>query len=279
MAFEHLGLVRTQLTLLGRFRRAIRAQSSRSGEGTSGARDRVFVNLDRDPQIPDRPAAGAPASRLELVETLHRAGTQDLAELKAEGTRFCRGNRLRGAELPCPELGHVHTLDALADWLYGAEEELSIDETKAWLRDLARLPLDETACLEVQKSEIGGRLEASERTGLSPHVVWSFFEDGDSRPFSRLRPRRSELINRLGLGHLEDSAANELLFWTHRLPAGRVARRPTAWDAGLRNPWWRPTGRTEPLDGSGADDGLPEAVHDPVGVAELVTPIRGADPR
>lgn len=34
----------------------------------------------------------------------------------------------------------------------------------------------------------------------------------------------------------------------------RSLARPTAWDADL-TPWWRPSGRTEPLDGSGSANG------------------------
>ena len=61
----------------------------------------------------------------------------------------------------------------------------------------------------------------------------------------------------LGLGYI--GAADEVVGFAHRLPAGIEARRPTAWDAGCST-CWRTGGRTYRLDRE--EYGLREVVHD-----------------
>ena len=165
----------------------------------------------------------------------------------------------------------MHDLGKLADWLHDPTTSLSRAEVLTWLRDLLRHGGDEPSHLARQRRELP-------RKALARWQQWSFLaDDATADPLDAVGPRRDEAVNRLGLGHLIDPGL-EFMRRAHRLPDGSAAHRPTAWDAELDFPWWRPTGRSEPLDGSGSANGLPEAVHEPVGPESLVRPITKLEP-
>lgn len=108
---------------------------------------------------------------------------------------------------------------------------------------------------------------------LRQYMMWSFHqEEFLDAPFSGVDTTCTELRRRLGLGQFVASAA-KVLYWAHRLRPNQIAHRPTAFDA-ADNPYFRPGGRTRPLDGAG--DGMPEVVHDPVSGDQLVEPITQA---
>ncbi|HZF07894.1 MAG TPA: hypothetical protein VFE33_03800 [Thermoanaerobaculia bacterium] len=231
--------------------------------------DQAFENLESDPQIPDEPVAGSPASRREFVNHL-RANAQDRSEgCLLHGRAFCRAHQRRGQETGNGMiLGHVQELSKLADWLHDAREDLSPKQVQDLLRDLVSSKADPAVRLQEQR-------EKSQKPTLTRYQMWSFLTDDGRRPFQAISPRRAELLNFLGLGSIPPEA--EVVYWTHSLPAGMAAQRPTVWDTDLDNPYWRPTGRTEPLDGSGSTNGFPEVVHPSVGVADLIDPIGSAE--
>jgi len=272
MPFKDLTLAPADQTLLDRFAAAVRLPDYRPVPGGPAAPDQVFDNIDRDPQIPDEADAGRPASRRDLLETL--GGTEDDSEagLIARGKSLCYSQVQKGTRKDdVTVLGHVHELDKLAGWLHDSASVLSLAETKTFLRDLLRMPGDESARLEEQKTSLA-------KNTLTRYQLWSFSTGDGREPFVALEPRRPLLLNRLGLGHLLADPMVELVVWSHTLPDGVPAHQPTAWDAGLENPWWRPTGRTEPLDGSGKESGFPEVIHNPIGPQDLATPITEVEP-
>lgn len=271
MPFKILTLAPTDQALLDRFVAAVRLPDYRPIPGGSTAPDQVFDNIDRDPQIPDEEVAGRPASRRKLLAALGATEDDSEAGLVASGRGFCFSQLQQGIrKYDVTVLGHVHDLAKLADWLHDSSSGLTRAETRTWLRDLLRMPGDENARLDEQKTSMT-------KDSLSPYQMWSFTTDDEREPFTALEPRRPLLLNRLGLGHLAEPVA-ELVVWSHTLPDDVTAHQPTAWDAGLENPWWRPTGRTEPLDGSGAKNGFPEALHEPIGPRHLATPITEVEP-
>jgi hypothetical protein len=100
--------------------------------------------------------------------------------------------------------------------------------------------------------------------------MWSFYQSAHPDfPFSNVTRTYDELKRRLGLGLMADANA-EAVYWAHRLQSGQTAHRTTALDA-ADYAFYRPGGRTQPLDG--ANDGLPEVVHVPVDGSQLVEPI------
>jgi hypothetical protein len=161
-------------------------------------------------------------------------------------------------------LGHVHELVKLADWLRDPDSALSASEKLDELRDLIRRSGDADRDLERQRKAL-----ATDK--LARYQMWSFLVEDDPDAFTALAADRIRLVERLGLGHLKDPRL-ELVYWMHELGA-TPAFRPTVWDADLDNPYWRPTGRTEPLDGSGSAAGLPEVVHSPIEGGDLTNPI------
>ncbi len=264
MGFNDLTLDSAEQAALEQLVTAVRQPDYRPVPGGPPAPNQVLENLDNDPQIPDEPAAEPPASRRQLIKALKNSSDTPAVCL-SRGNEFCWSHPREGRpEEGVSTLGHVHELTKVADWLHDATGGLSRAETRDWLRDLVNLPGDEGARLVEQKAAIT-------KDTLSPYQMWSFHED-DKAPFTDLEPRRAELLNRLGLGFVIDPTA-ELTLWTHTLPSDSKACRPTAWDADMGNPWWRPTGKTEPLDGSGRDRGFPEVVHAPIGPEHLVTSI------
>ena len=263
MGFKDLDLDANERSVLEQLQAAVRQPDYRPAPDVPPAPDQVFENLDADPQVPDEPATESPASRRQLLKAL--AGASDAQSCLSRGNSFCWSHTQEGRPEERTSLfGHVHDLAKLADWLHDATGGLSRAETRDWLRDLVNLPGDEETRLEAQRTAIT-------KGTLSPYPMWSFHEKGRA-PFAELEPRRAELLNRLGLGHLTEPMV-ELVYWTHAPANGSEARQPCAWDAGLANPWWRPSGRSEPLDGQGSDRGFPEVVHDPVGPEHLETAI------
>jgi len=123
--------------------------------------------------------------------------------------------------------------------------------------DLLRLGVDQ------QQRLLAGR-------HLSRYNMWSFYQPAHpDSPFSNVTRTYDELKRRLGLGLMAD-ANGEAVYWAHRLESGQTAHRTTALDA-ADYAFYRPGGRTQPLDG--ANDGLPEVVHVPVDGSQLVEPI------
>ena len=104
--------------------------------------------------------------------------------------------------------------------------------------------------------------------------MWSFYDPGDrSDPFSGIGKSAIELHRRLGLGNI-DISNEEMLLFGHILPGTSSAYTPTAFDAETSK-FFRPGGRTKPLSGPNSD-GMPEVVHDPVTGENLVHPIERA---
>ena len=266
MGFDALHLYADEQPLLDALRASIRWPSYHPMPGGPAAPDQIYDNLDGDPQIPDEPASGVPASRRELITALSPAAGTDADACFSRARQFCWAHQQEGETADKAPLGHVHNLAALADWLHSPTSGLSQRETLNWLRDLIRLPGTADWRLEEQRAALSAAT-------LARYQMWSVHPDDDVESFANLAAERTELVNRLGLGHLEDPRL-ELVYWMHDL--GEVAaHRPTSWDADLTSPWWRPTGRTEPLDGSGSARGLPEVVHSPIQAGHLTTPISG----
>ncbi len=264
MGFNDLTLDLAEQAALEQLAAAVRRPGYRPVPGKPPGPDQVLENLDSDPQIPDEPVAESPASRRQLIEAL-KDSSDTPAACFGRGNEFCRSHPQEGRpEEGVSTFGHVHELAKMADWLHDVTGGLSRAETRDWLRDLLHLPGEDGTRLEEQKATIT-------KDTLSPYQMWSFHED-DKAPFTDLEPRRAELLNRLGLGYVTDPTT-ELIRWTHTLPSDSKACQPTAWDADMGNPWWRPTGKTEPLDGSGGDRGFPEVVHPPIGPEHLETSI------
>jgi hypothetical protein len=64
-----------------------------------------------------------------------------------------------------------------------------------------------------------------------------------------------------------------MVLFAHRLSPGVAARTPTTFDA-EDSPFYRPGGRTQPLDTSTTGDGMPEVVHSPITGSTLAEPIQ-----
>jgi hypothetical protein len=117
--------------------------------------------------------------------------------------------------------------------------------------------------MEQQKVLLAGR-------NLSKYNMWSFYQTAHpDLPFTSVTRTYDELKRRLGLGLMSDPNA-EAMYWAHRLESEQTAHSTTAFDA-ADYPFYRPGGRTRPLDG--ASDGLPEAIHVPVDGAQLAESI------
>jgi hypothetical protein len=264
MGFDALHLSADEQPLLDALRASIRWPSYRPKPRGPTSPDQIYDNLDGDPQVPDEPAPGGPASRRELIAALRPAADAGADACFSRAREFCWTHQQEGENADEAPLGHVHDLAALADWLHGPASGLSRRETLNWLRDLVRLPGTAERRLEEQRAALA-------TATLARYQMWSVHPEKGTESFADLATKRIELINRLGLGHLDDPRF-ELVYWMHDL-GGIAAHRPTSWDADLTSPWWRPTGRTEPLDGSGSARGLPEVVHSPIQSGHLATPI------
>lgn len=220
----------------------------------------VFDNLDADPQIPDQ-SAGPQGSRQGLLDAL----PGDPSTARVAGRDYSRAHQREGSPAPSGlVLGHVRELDRLVTALYHPGVGLTRAQIRSELLDLMRARPAATALADQSR-----RL-AFER--LSSYQMWSFYCDHGELPPGPMALRRSQVIDRLGLGHLQ-TTTDVLVFFTHRLPGGVKAHRPTAWDGELANPCWRPTGRSEPLSGGGSARGFPEVVHLPIRGSDLESPM------
>jgi len=104
--------------------------------------------------------------------------------------------------------------------------------------------------------------------------MWSFYDRrARQEPFRRIGRKAGDLHRRLGLGHI-DLSEEQLLVFSCRLPTGTPGHVPTAFDAKL-GAFFRPGGRTKPLKGPD-NHGMPEVVHDPVTGRGLVERIQKA---
>ncbi|MBM4044525.1 MAG: hypothetical protein FJ279_05370 [Planctomycetes bacterium] len=230
----------------------------------------IYDNMDTDPQIPFKPTPGRPASRAECIDWLSRDWPGDFYERRLRVRQFCHQHTQEGDEDPqarASVLGHVHELDALAKRLRDAASGETIADAKARLRHLM-YSVPSAQRLTEQKRELGSK-------PLAYYQVWSFYDLPHDNPFAALDHSRSEIVDRLGLGAYERDPMAELVAWSHRLPSGASAKKPTAWDADASQDsvYWRPGGRTQPLH-KPRDSGFPEVVHDVVSAQEFVTPMQ-----
>jgi len=227
---------------------------------------RIFHNLDADEAVPDVPEADSPVSRLELLDDLLSSGPPHGDALKLHLKGFCRHHKKEGPPDPLAKdrvVGRVWQLDALAR--HSGDDSAASFGGKALVRETI-----ETADLEAQRKFFTNRL-------LAQHVMWSNYHEADAEhPFCELGESRAEHVDRLGLGQHEGTS-DELVRGSYRLPDSVEPKTPTAWDGGVRVPYWYPGGRTRPLscDGGGTGGfnnrtyGLPEVVHDAITGATL----------
>jgi hypothetical protein len=269
MAFNSLQLTADEQRALGELKSSIRRPSYHPKPGGTAAPDQIYDNLDSDPQVPDEPSPGRPAARRRLIVALLPDAGGEAARYFSRASEFCQAHQQEGQPAKQPLLGHVADLGKLADWLQAQGSGLSRQETLDGLRDLVRLPGEAAERLAEQRKTLGAGT-------LARYQMWSVQAADGAESFAELAAKRREVVNRLGLGHFEDPRI-ELVYWMHDL-GPVVAHRPTCWDAGLTFPWRRPTGRTEPLDGSGSAAGLPEVVHAPIEAASLTAPISEVGP-
>ena len=212
---------------------------------------RGLENLESDPLIDD-------PMRAAFVEALLRASTGQWLEVALE---FCRAGLRHGpprARRP-EQFGHAIPVRNLEKRL-----PKSGASGLVWGSDGAALEALLRRDLEGQKRYLAN-------FHLAQHQMWSFHQDGHpDDPFHAVSTRSHELRRRLGLGHV---APEHALAWcAHVPPASLGVHLPTTLDSDL-NPWFRPGGRSQPLSG---DDGLPEVVHESVGVEALTQPLRRA---
>ena len=227
--------------------------------------DQVYKNLDADPLIPDTPPPRRPASRLALLEELLRTKPDPDGGLKAVANEFCHNHKMEGQEDPAAAghiLGRLWTRKGLNS-LYQKPDRLGSRRSPSALDRILAVSLED------QQHALGDMRLAPERVT----VMWSFYDPrAPGNPLLNLPKNRAAAVDILGLGEYYYRSPNEpLVQWGHRLPVGEEAKRATAWDGGVRNPYWRPGGRTRPLsaDGGGTGkftpaDGLPEVTHSPV---------------
>lgn len=247
--------------LEGRNKRLHRLEerSRRVGALLEEIHDGQFLrNVENDDQIGDD-------RRLKLLKRLCRPLPLDVAEMKDRLQGFCYGNQRKGDPLDGTttlRFGHVQSRERLEQRLVDDPKTGFVKSTVApAVSDLLGLPE------ETQKRRLGGFF-------FQNHQMFStYHKEVPAEPFHGVECTRGELRRRLGLGHLP--AVEPLVYWSHRLPEGRRAFVPTAFDGELM-PSFRLGGRTRPLEGDD-DEGLPEAVHRAVGAAHLVSPIREAE--
>jgi len=232
----------------------------------------VFANMDSDPLIPDT-AGTKPATRLDLIRSL----SSGMSTLQVVGSTsdFCHKHQQEGLNDPTAqgtELGCVRKLDYVADRVV-ANLSVSEAESKAALRrsmrkanPAVRLARQQN-CLRAPNETTG----IIEPFSLSEHQLWAFYDQPGRSPSLTIGTKRVGAVDRLGLGDFQGTS-EELVYWEHRLPPGKAAHQPTAWDADAKNLYWRPRGKTYPLSGDTAL-GLHEVVHDSVTADDLVTPM------
>jgi hypothetical protein len=235
--------------------------------------DQVYKNLDSDTLVPDTPPPSRPASRADLLDGLLRRKPDPNGDLKTVADEFCHSQKMEGPEDPESTghvLGRVWTFDGL-NKLYQKSGRAGSRRRPGTLdRIISR------ASLRDQQDALGDMRLAP------PHVdaMWSFYDpSARDDPLRNLPANRAGAVDILGLGKYH-SSKERLVQWGHRLPGGHKAKKPTAWDAGVGDPHWRPGGRTRPLSANGggtgafsAADGRPEVVHAAVTGRDLAVKI------
>jgi hypothetical protein len=228
--------------------------------------DQVYRNLDADPLIPDTPRPHRAASRRALLgELLKRDG-----HVKSVANDFCHNHKMEGPE---DKRAPAHTLGRV--WTFGALHRVLKSQSSGVGRSSGGEHLLRTSIRSDSLDDQQAELELTECwLGEEKVPMWAFYDPSSpDNPLRNLTDGRAAVVDRLGLGMYDENEA--LVQWGHRLSPGKEARTPTAWDGGVRNPHWRPGGRTFPLSAAGSGtgrfkstDGLPEVVH---------TPVRGRD--
>ncbi|MBM4039887.1 MAG: hypothetical protein FJ290_15390 [Planctomycetes bacterium] len=221
--------------------------------------DQIYKNLDCDALIPDAHRPRHPTSRLALLDELlaKRPGSPD--DLKKAASDFCHDHKREGPEdklAPAHVLGRIWSANDLLDLLLSQMGEIGHTATNEHLRKI------------IERASLGDQQEALADLWLGKELrpMWSFYDpESPGNPLTRLSGTRATTIDRLGLGEYHyERPTEELVQWGHRLPDGKKAMTPTAWDGGVKCPYWRPGGRTHPLGATGRfgdGDGLPEVVH------------------
>lgn len=213
MGFEDLTLDEMQRVALPALREALRVPSYRHPAGGDPAPEQVFSNLNDDPQIQDESLPNRPASRHQLLALLTQDSGADGTSLRSLIERFCRAHQAEGRELSSGSvLGRVHELEELAGCLNDQDSTSSLEETRAWLRDL--LLLDPAVQLDRQRRELGAKK-------LSRWQLMSFATAKGDDPWQALEPRFDPVVNRLGLGHYAEKPASAVEFGVLGTPSAR----------------------------------------------------------
>lgn len=239
--------------------------------GPSVYEHRIYENLDSDPLIPDTGDARTPATRPQFLGELLDSGPPATGEpLKDAAISFCRAHKQEGPEDNAARertLGRVWDVPKLArQFRFGKSIGRAVSEAR--VREI------------VADCDLDDQRQLLAEVKLAPKLMWSFYDaTNEEDPFASLSESRAPLVDRLGLGEYEGTD-DELVQWSHRLPGTVGPHTPTAWDGGVRRPYWFPGGRTRPLSADsrgtglyGPDDGQPEVVHDPVTGAALASKI------
>lgn len=205
--------------------------------------------------------------KFRLAEAVASGSPIDATAVWDLAVGFCRSHQRLGPAIPDQpafSFGHVMTRKRLADRLASVSDPTSPHT----LTNRATDPAVDAiigADLDRQRFEL-------EDLMLSAYQMWSFYQAATPlEPYAGVDRRGPELRRRLGLGSCAPDA--EFLHCSLHLGTMPRAHRPTTFDSDL-NPYFRPGGQTRPLDG--ADDGLPEAVHEPVAGDRLAQPLRHA---
>ena len=231
--------------------------------------DQIFDNLDADPEVPALPTPGWPASRLELLTILLGAGNPaDPQECLGITAKFCLRHLKEGREvkgMPGRVFGRVQAFESLVSSVHDCNSGQTLEQVRANLRAMIQ-DASPKERFPRQRFGLAGK-------PLSKRQMWAFSPASAADPFAEIGPTRSEAVNRLGLGQYAADRSEPLVRWCHELPNAQRALAPTAWDSGVApgSVYWRPGGRTRPLDGK--KPGLPEVIHDPVTGGNLVTAI------
>lgn len=261
MGFKNLELDQKNSRNLRELREAVRIPSYKPVPEADPEPEQVYLNLDHDELIPDQKTPDSlPASRRELLDSL--LSRREIGALDAF-QQFCWSHQQEGPDEEFARLGHVIPLERLAGWI---SESCSSSMNKRQIESLIRDLSNRVDDLEEALSEQKRRLASLHVQQITAYQMWSF--EAGTEQADQIESR-SEAIDRLGLGQLEGSTA-EVVIWHH---GSEEQHQPTAWDA-EKNPYWRPGGRTKPLSSGDTEDGFPECVHPPVGPDSFRSPIR-----
>jgi len=228
--------------------------------------NQIYDNMDSDPLIGPLPEPGKPASRSELLQRVspHKA---DPAGIPKEAVKFCRANLRQGPVFPASaaaSLVHVHRRQALVNAIVQSPTPMRRSRAEALVNDLLGGGIDEAAKLAKQKASLADKT-------LSLYQLWCYPAADPRKPFDEIGSTRAEAVNTLGLGGFADDTSEVLVRWAHAAPAAIKVCRPTAWDAGADNVYWRPGGYTYKLDSAG--NGVQELIHDKITGENLIAPI------